>query len=90
MSNTYFQVPIEEKSKRLTTIITEEGTFYCNCTPFRIKTAPACFQIILSETTREMPGVLNYLVELQKPLKAMKYKPKLWLFKKYFYNSHVV
>ena len=64
MCNAYFQIPLEEKYQRLTTLVTEEGTFCYTRTPFGIKTAPSFFQRILSEIVKNCKGALNYLDDI--------------------------
>ena len=54
----FWQIPIEEKSRHLTTFITPFGRFCFNKMPFGISSAPEHFQRRMNEILDNLPGVL--------------------------------
>ena len=54
----FWQIPIEEKSRHLTTFITPFGRFCFNKMPFGISCAPEHFQRRMNEILDGLPGVL--------------------------------
>ena len=54
----FWQIPIEEESRHLTTFITPFGRFCFNKMPFGISSAPEHFQRRMNEILDNLPGVL--------------------------------
>lgn len=64
LSDAYFQIELDEESKKLTTINTHKGLFMFNRLPFGIKTAPAKFQRIIEQAMVDIPGTIVYLDDI--------------------------
>eukprot|EP00731_Ephydatia_muelleri_P004100 Em0002g276a len=56
-NNGFWQVPLTEESRRLTTFITPNGRFYFNKLPFGICSAPEHFQRVMSRILSGLEGV---------------------------------
>lgn len=54
----FWQVPLSESSRPLTTFITPFGRYYFNKLPFGISSAPEHFQKQMSRLLTDLPGVL--------------------------------
>ena len=57
----FWQIPLANKSKLLTTFITPYGRFCFNKLPFGISSAPEIFQRHMSEVLSGLPGVLCHV-----------------------------
>ena len=57
----FWQIPLADKSKLLTTFITPYGRFCFNKLPFGISSAPEIFQRRMSEVLSGLPGVLCHV-----------------------------
>ena len=57
----FWQIPLVDKSKLLTTFITPYGQFCFNKLPFGISSAPEIFQRRMSEVLSGLPGVLCHV-----------------------------
>ena len=64
LKHTYLQVPLDEESKKFTTMNTLKGLFQYNCLPFGIASAPSLFQRIVENTLSGMPKVSVYLDDI--------------------------
>ncbi len=60
----FWQIPIEEKSRHLTTFITPFGRFCFNKMPFGISSAPEHFQRRMNEILDNLPSVLCLLDDI--------------------------
>ncbi len=49
----YYQIPLQDASKDITSFVTPWGTYKFNVLPFGLKNAPAIFQKIMSKVLRE-------------------------------------
>ena len=54
----FWQLPLDEKSKLLTTFVTPFGRYRFNCLPFGISSAPEIFQRTMSEILNGLEGVI--------------------------------
>ena len=63
-THTYQQVPLEEDSKKYTTINTTKGLFQFECLPFGVSAAPAIFQRIMESLLQDLPRVTVYLDDI--------------------------
>ena len=61
LTSAYQQIPLDEESKRFTTINTPRGLFRYNRLPFEIASAPAIFQRIMENLLVDIPNVSVYL-----------------------------
>lgn len=57
----FWQIPLSEKSARLTTFITPFGRFHFNRLPFGINSAPEHFQRTMSEVIEGLDGVVCHI-----------------------------
>jgi hypothetical protein len=57
----YFQIPLEEKSRKITTFITPFGRYYFNRVPMGLASSGEHFQKRMSETLAGLEGVANLL-----------------------------
>ena len=57
----FWQIPLAEKSRLLTTFITPYGRFCFNKLPFGISSAPEIFQRRMNEGLSGLPGVLCHV-----------------------------
>ena len=60
----YHQIPLEEDSQPLTTIVTPFGTYKYKVMPFGIKTAPPAFQRIIEKIVRNSERTMAYLDDI--------------------------
>ena len=60
----FFQVAIDEKSKPLTGIVTQERRYEFNVLPQGAKQAPACFHNRIKEAIRGLENVYNYIDDI--------------------------
>jgi len=58
----FWQIPLAEKSRHLTTFLTPFGCFCFNKMPFGISSAPEHFQKRMNEILSGLPGVV-YLID---------------------------
>lgn len=61
LRDAYNQIPLDEESKKLTTISTHKGLFCFNRLPFGVSSAPAIFQRTMENMLRGLTGVQAYL-----------------------------
>ena len=54
----FWQIPLAEKSRHLTTFLTPFGRFCFNKMPFGISSAPKHFQKRMNEILKDLPGVV--------------------------------
>ena len=64
LAHAYLQIPLEEQSKRYTTINTHRGLFQYNRLPFGLSTAPAIFQRTIESILGDLPRVCIYLDDI--------------------------
>ena len=64
LTSAYQQIPLDEESKRYTTINTPRGLFRYNRLPFGIASAPAIFQQIMENLLVDIPNVSVYLDDI--------------------------
>ena len=64
LAHAYLQIPLEERSKKYTTINTQRGLFQYNRLPFGLSAAPAIFQRTMESILRELPRVCIYLDDI--------------------------
>ena len=64
LASAYLQVPLDEASRKLTTINTHKGLFQFNRLPFGITSAPSIFQRLLETLLADIPGVFVYLDDI--------------------------
>ncbi|XP_055633719.1 uncharacterized protein K02A2.6-like [Toxorhynchites rutilus septentrionalis] len=57
LSDVYFQVEVEEESRKMLTVNTHQGLFNYNRLPPGIKSTPGAFQRIIDSITAVIPGV---------------------------------
>ena len=60
----FWQIPLAESSRRLTTFITPFGRFCMNRLPFGICSAPEIFQRMMSEVLEGMDGVVCHMDDI--------------------------
>ena len=60
----YHQIPLEEDSQPLTTIVTQFGTYKYKVMSFGIKTAPAVFQRIIEKVVKNFECTMAYLEDI--------------------------
>jgi len=60
----FWQVPLSEDSKKLTTFITPYGRFCCSRLPFGISSAPEYFQKRVSQILEGLEGVANLIDDI--------------------------
>ena len=64
LAHAYLQIPLEERSKKYTTINTQRGLFQYNRLPFGLSAAPAIFQRTMESILRGLPRVCIYLDDI--------------------------
>ena len=64
LKHAYLQVPLDEESKKYTTINTSKGLFQYNRLPFGIASAPSLFQRIMENILSDIPKVSVYLDDI--------------------------
>ena len=64
LSQAYQQLPLDEDSKKFTTINTHKGLFQYNRLPFGISTAPSIFQRLMENLLRDLPNVCVYIDDI--------------------------
>jgi len=64
LAHAYLQVPLEEESKKYTTINTHQGLYQYIRLPFGISSAPAIFQRIIENFLEGVPHTCIYLDEI--------------------------
>lgn len=60
LTNAFLQLPLEEKSKPLTTINTSEGLYRYNYLPFGLSVSPGLFQGFINKLLDSIPNVIAY------------------------------
>ena len=60
LKSAFWQVELDESSKKLTTINTSKGLFWFNRLPFGVKTASCIFQRIIENICKGLEGILAY------------------------------
>ena len=60
----YHQIPRDEASAKLTTLITPFGRFYFKILPFGISSGPEIFQRLVTEILKEIEGVVCYFDDI--------------------------
>ena len=61
LSKGYWQIPVRESDKDVTTFITHDGLYRFNVMPFGMMTAPATFSRMMRRLLEKMRNVDNYL-----------------------------
>ena len=64
LAQAYLQIPLEETSKKYTTINTQKGLFQYTRLPFGIASAPAIFQRTIEGVLRGIPHVCVYIDDI--------------------------
>lgn len=64
LQSAYYQIPLHKDSRNLTTFITHDGLFRFKRVPFRLASAPSCFQRMMSTILKGLPGVQCYLDDI--------------------------
>ena len=64
LSHAYLQVPLDDSSKKYTTINTPKGLFQYERLPFGISSAPSIFQRIMETLLSDLPHVCVYLDDI--------------------------
>ncbi|XP_036324968.1 uncharacterized protein K02A2.6-like [Rhagoletis pomonella] len=64
LSDAYFQVEMDEASKKLTVVNTPAGLFEYQRLPFGVASAPAIFQRLLEQIIVNIPRCVNYLDDI--------------------------
>ncbi|XP_071964120.1 uncharacterized protein [Antedon mediterranea] len=64
LSKGYWQVPMDEASKPLTSFLTPDGLFQFNVMPFGLVNAPATFSRIMRKLLKGMDNTLNYIDDI--------------------------
>ena len=64
LSHAYLQIPLDEASRRLTTINTHKGLFEYQRLPFGIASAPSIFQRVMENLLQGIPRVCVYLDDI--------------------------
>ena len=64
MAHAYLQIPLEEGSKKFTTINTHRGLYQYNRLPFGISSAPAILQRTIENVLRGFPRVCVYIDDI--------------------------
>jgi len=62
--SSFWQIPLSEKSKLLTTFITPKGRFCFNRLPFGISLAPEHFQRQMSNVLEGLDGVICHIDDI--------------------------
>ncbi len=57
----YWQVPLTDRAKRISTFVTPEGFYHCNIMPFGMKNAPGSFQHLMNVVIQGLEGCVRYL-----------------------------
>ena len=60
----FFQLPLDEESKKLTTFITPYGRFYYNRLPQGITSAPEIFQRTVEKILKDQPNVVSFFDDI--------------------------
>lgn len=60
----FWQVPLSDKSRLLTTFIAPSGRYCFNRLPFGISSAPEIFQRMMSETLKGLPGTICHMDDI--------------------------
>ena len=64
MTQAYLQIPVDEESKKYTTLNTHKGLFQFTRLPFGVASAPSIFQRIMEGILQGIPGVCVYLDDI--------------------------
>jgi hypothetical protein len=64
MSSAYLQLPLDDESKKYTTINTHKGLFQYNCLPFGVTSLPAIFQCTMDTLLQGIEGVSVYVNDI--------------------------
>lgn len=64
LQSAYYQVPLHEDSRSLTTFITHDGLFRFKRVPFGLASGPSCFQRMMSSILKGLKGVQCYLDDI--------------------------
>ncbi|KAI2660383.1 Transposon Ty3-G Gag-Pol polyprotein [Labeo rohita] len=64
LESAYFQLPLHEESRDLTSFITHDGLFRFCRVPYGLASAPSAFQKILVTDLQGLPNVANYLHDI--------------------------
>ena len=64
LAHAYQQVPLDEDSKKYTTVNTHKGLYHYTRLPFGVASAPAIFQRIMDNMLRGLPHVCIYLDDI--------------------------
>ena len=64
LAQAYLQIPLEEDSKKYTTINTHMGLYQYNRLPFGVSSAPAIFQRTMENILKGIPRVCVYLDDI--------------------------
>ncbi|KAJ8007735.1 hypothetical protein DPEC_G00097290 [Dallia pectoralis] len=73
----YLQIPLHPESRNLTAFITHTGLYRYTRMPFRLSSAPSCFQKIMSTILASCPGTVAYLddIVMVSPLSSRMWQP---------------
>ena len=70
LSNAFQQIPLDESSKKYTTINTNKGLFQYTRLPFGISSAPSVFQRVMDGILSGLQGVASYIDDTVVPGKT--------------------
>ena len=60
----FWQVPLTERAKKLSAIVTPQGLYQYKVMDFGIKNAPATFQRLINQLTRDLEGCEGYIDDI--------------------------
>ncbi|XP_067676459.1 uncharacterized protein [Haliotis asinina] len=64
ISKAYWQIPMEEGSKKYTAFITPDGLYQWKVMPFGVVNAPAVFSRLMRKVLKDIPNVDNYIDDI--------------------------
>ncbi|XP_072171900.1 uncharacterized protein [Diadema setosum] len=57
----YWQVPLSDEAREISAFVTPDGLFQSKVMPFGLKNAPATFQRLMNDVTRDVDGCVVYI-----------------------------
>ena len=74
----FWQVPLAEESRHLTTFLTPIGRYCFNKLPFGLSSAPEHFQKRMSDLLSDIPGIQVHIDDILVPGKTPEHDQRLW------------